>query len=188
MPFVQVVLETERLVLRRFTSDDVGLIEELHSDPAVMRFINGGLPTPRDRVVADVLPTLCRTGEHPLGYAYQAAHERATGTFVGWFELRGTGPQGIELGYRLRAAGWGRGYATEGSLALVDRAFESGAHRIFACTMTVNTGSRRVMEKTGLRYLRTFHEDWPESIPGSEHGEVEYALTREDWLESRRDR
>ncbi|MFD0660153.1 GNAT family N-acetyltransferase [Thermocatellispora tengchongensis] len=47
--------------------------------------------------------------------------------------------------------------------------------------MAVNLGSRRVMEKCGLRFVRAFHHDWPEPIPGSEHGEVEYALTRADW-------
>jgi hypothetical protein len=41
-----------------------------------------------------------------------------------------------------------------------------------------NLGSRRVMEKAGLRYIRTLHQDWPERIPGDEHGDVEYALTR----------
>lgn len=47
--------------------------------------------------------------------------------------------------------------------------------------MAVNTASRRVMEKAGLRYIRTFHQDWPEPIPGDEHGEVEYALTKAEW-------
>ncbi len=47
--------------------------------------------------------------------------------------------------------------------------------------MVVNTGSRRVMEKAGLRYVRTFHQAWPDAIPGDEHGDVEYALTRDEW-------
>lgn len=52
---------------------------------------------------------------------------------------------------------------------------------MYAETMVVNTASRRVMEKAGLRYIRTFHQDWPERIPGDEHGEVEYALTKAEW-------
>jgi RimJ/RimL family protein N-acetyltransferase len=47
--------------------------------------------------------------------------------------------------------------------------------------MTVNTASRRVMEKCGLTYLRTYHLQWPETIEGTELGDVEYALTRDDW-------
>ena len=91
-------------------------------------------------------------------------------------------PDHPELGYRLRAASWGLGYATEGSRALVDLAFrELGAERVFAETMAVNTASRRVMEKAGLRYVRTFHQEWPDRIEGDEHGDVEYALTRAEW-------
>jgi RimJ/RimL family protein N-acetyltransferase len=90
---------------------------------------------------------------------------------------------GVELGYRLRRDSWGKGYATEGSIALIRKGFtELGVHRVFAETMAVNVGSRRVMEKAGLRYVRTFHQDWPERIPGDEHGDVEYALTRAEWL------
>lgn len=68
----------------------------------------------------------------------------------------------------------------------MDRAFDLlGAQRIVATTMTVNAGSRRVMEKVGLRHVRTFFEQWPEYLEGAEHGDVVYELTREKWLASR---
>jgi RimJ/RimL family protein N-acetyltransferase len=86
------------------------------------------------------------------------------------------------LGYRLRRSTWGKGYATEGSRALVRKAFEELAvQRVFAETMAVNLASRRVMEKAGLRFVRTFHLTWDDPIPGTEHGEVEYELTAADW-------
>jgi len=47
--------------------------------------------------------------------------------------------------------------------------------------MTVNIASRRVMERCGLRYVRTFFDEWPEPIEGSDEGDVEYVLTRGDW-------
>jgi len=47
--------------------------------------------------------------------------------------------------------------------------------------MTVNIASRRVMEKAGLKFVRTFFLDWPDYIEGAEHGDVEYALCREEW-------
>jgi RimJ/RimL family protein N-acetyltransferase len=73
--------------------------------------------------------------------------------------------------------------ASEGSRALVDEAFgELGAGRVRAETMVVNTASRRVMEKAGLRQVRTFFADWPDRIPGDELGDVEYAITRDEWL------
>jgi hypothetical protein len=46
--------------------------------------------------------------------------------------------------------------------------------------MAVNAGSRRVLERAGLRYVRTFHLDWADPLPGAEHGEVEYALPYAD--------
>jgi RimJ/RimL family protein N-acetyltransferase len=55
---------------------------------------------------------------------------------------------------------------------------------VVATTMTVNTGSRRVLEKAGLRHTRTFHVDWPDPIPGAEHGDVVYELTRAQWSAS----
>ncbi len=94
----------------------------------------------------------------------------------------GSGRDEVELGYRLKRSAWGKGYATEGSRALIRKGFtELGVRRVFAQTMAVNTASRRVMEKAGLAYARTFHEDWQEPIVGAEHGEVEYALTKSDW-------
>jgi len=65
---------------------------------------------------------------------------------------------------------------------LIRRGFtELGARRVWAWTMAVNTRSRRVMEKVGLAHVRTFYEEWDDFLPGTEHGEVEYALTKADW-------
>jgi RimJ/RimL family protein N-acetyltransferase len=182
----RVFLETQRLVLRRLTDADVDNLTDLDSDPDVTFFINGGRPTPREEVERDELPALLRYYERYPGYGFWAAAERETGAFLGWFHLRpppeGGSPDEPELGYRLKRSAWGKGYATEGSRALIDKAFrELGARRVFAQTMAVNTASRRVMEKAGLRFVRSFHQPWPFPIPGDEHGDVEYALTREEW-------
>jgi RimJ/RimL family protein N-acetyltransferase len=182
---VAIYLETERLQLRRFTAADADLLVELDSDPAVMRFLTGGRPTPREEIETDILPWWLGYYERTPGYGFWAAIERASGAFAGWFHLRPADdgrPDEPELGYRLRAAAWGKGYATEGSRALIERAFrELGASRVIARTMAVNAASRRVMEKAGLRYVRTFHGEWPDRIDGDEHGDVEYALTRAEW-------
>jgi RimJ/RimL family protein N-acetyltransferase len=75
----------------------------------------------------------------------------------------------------------------DGRLARPDgEAFtDLGARRVWAETMAVNTASRRVIEKAGLEYLRTFHADWPDKIEGDEERDVEYALTRSEWEERR---
>ncbi|MGW6928546.1 GNAT family N-acetyltransferase [Lentzea sp. NPDC054927] len=154
-------METERLTLRPLGPSDVDELHALHADPEVMRYLD---PEPV---------------EHFLGDSFLAAHEKSSGRFVGWFEFKPVGDGVVELGYRLHREFWGRGYATEGGKALIERGFtEGGVQRVVATTMFVNTGSRRVMEKCGLRHVRTFHVDWADPLPGSEHGEVEYALTR----------
>ncbi|MGW3077010.1 MULTISPECIES: GNAT family N-acetyltransferase [unclassified Kitasatospora] len=180
-----VFLATERLLLRRFTPADLDRLVELDGDPEVMRFLTGGKPSAREWLEEEVLPLFLEHYRRYGDLGWWAAEERCGGAFLGWFEFRPTreGERGeVELGYRLRRAAWGRGYATEGARALVRRGFaELGVERVVAYTMAVNAGSRRVMEKSGLSFVRTFHEDYPEMIPGSEHGEVEYAVTAEEW-------
>jgi RimJ/RimL family protein N-acetyltransferase len=175
---VRVFLETERLLLRRFAEADVDRLLALHNDLEVMRFINGGKPTSREKVEREYR-------ERFAGDGYWAAVEKATGEFVGWFALHpteGDGPEGYELGYRLERFTWGKGYATEGSCALIRKGFtELGLRRVWAQTMAINLASRRVMEKAGLAYVRMFRLEWDDPLPGTEHGEVEYALTKDDW-------
>src|SRR5579872_6862695 len=150
-----VLLETQRLVLRRFTLDDVALVVELDSDPEVMRYISGGAPTPREEVETDILPAWLGYYERYTGLGFWAAHEKSSGAFIGWFHFRpppGHTPDDVELGYRLRRAAWGKGYATEGSCALIAMGFtQLGVRRVFASTMVINVASRRVMEKAGLK-------------------------------------
>jgi RimJ/RimL family protein N-acetyltransferase len=181
---MDVHLVTERLLLRSFTPDDLELVVALDADPGVKRYIDDDAPVDRDDV-ADTLAWWCGYPERSPGYGFWAAIERATGDFIGWFHLRPgmhDAPDEPELGYRLHRRFWGLGLATEGSRALVDTAFlDRGARRVHASTMAVNAGSRRVMEKSGLRFVRTFHADWPVRIAGDEEGDVEYAITRAEW-------
>ena len=182
---MQVFLETERLVLRRFTKADVGNLTDLDGDPDVMRFITGGVPTSRDRIENEILPTFLRYYQRFEGYGCWAAIEKPTGVFLGWFrfEARDGGPPGeIVLGYRLRRSAWGKGYATEGARALIRKGFaELGAQRVIAETMTINLASRRVLEKAGLRLVRVFHQPWPYPVDGRDRGDAEYVLSKAEW-------
>lgn len=187
---MDVYLRTEHLELRKFTADDVDLLVELDSDAEVMHFITGGQLTSRDEIVNDVMPAFLGYYGRYDGFGFWAATDRSTGEFLGWFHLRpapGDEPDEVELGYRLRRSAWGRGYATEGSRALIAKAFtELGVRRVHAETMTVHGASRAVMERAGLRFVRTFHQDWPYPIPGDDQGDVEYALTRQEWQDATR--
>ncbi len=176
---------TARLRLREFTEADVDNLVALDGDPEVVHFITAGRPTPQVEIEQEILPRWLRYYDESPGLGFWAAEEKASGAFVGWFHLRpgdGHGYDEPELGYRLRRSAWGKGYATEGLRALIDKAFaELSITRVLAETMAVHTASRRVMEKSGLRQVRLFHADWPVKIPGDEHGDVEYALDRTEW-------
>ncbi|MGW7352383.1 GNAT family N-acetyltransferase [Streptomyces sp. NPDC054784] len=191
-----ILLRTPRLRLRPFTPGDLDRLVALDNDPGVMRYLNGGRPVTREAVRTDALPRMlhdhpCLAGHGGRGYW---AVERVTEpreanqlpVFLGWFEFRPLAeerPDVVELGYRLHRAAWGHGYATEGARALLHKGFtELGVRRVVAYTMAVNSPSRHVMEKVGLAFRRTFHETWPDPVEGAEHGEVEYAVTREEWM------
>jgi RimJ/RimL family protein N-acetyltransferase len=179
---MHIVLETDRLTLREFTQADVDNLFELNSDPEVMRYITGGKPTPREEIRDNIIPFHLGCYERSDGLGTWAAQARSTGEFLGWFHFRPGSGEGVELGYRLHRGAWNKGYATEGSRALIRKGFtDLRVDRVFALTMTVNTASRRVMEKAGLTLVRTFAYEGPAAIDGSEHGEVEYALTKTEW-------
>jgi RimJ/RimL family protein N-acetyltransferase len=181
---VRIILETPRLIVREFTEDDVDNLFGLNSDPEVMRYITGGRPTPREVIRDEIIPFHLAVYDR-LDRLGTWAAESTGGEFLGWFHFRaGPGPDitNVDLGYRLRRSAWNQGYATEGSRALITMGFtDLGIERVFAHTMTVNTASRRVMEKCGLSLVRTAPYEGDDVIEGSEHGEVEYALTRPEW-------
>ncbi|HXT36921.1 MAG TPA: GNAT family N-acetyltransferase [Chloroflexota bacterium] len=180
-------LETDRVVLRRFTPADVDNLTDLNSDPEVMRFITGGTPIPRDEIEHDVLPRFLRSYERAGGFGTWAAIDKAGGEFLGWFAFHpadGAGLEEVELGYRLRKAVWGKGYGTEVARALVRKGFtELGVRRVVATADRVNYGSRRVMEKAGLIHVRTFRfaDPWPHLPEGPEQDGVDYALSKAEW-------
>lgn len=173
-------METKRLRLRRFTAVDVELLVSLDSDPEVMRFLTGQV-TPRDEVESVVLPEILKVyAEHPQLGTFKA--EDAVG-FVGWFGMQPTAdPRTVGVGYRLKRTAWGKGYATEGTRALITHAFtELGMERVEADTMAVNHRSRAVMRRSGLRFEKVFHEHFDDPLPGTEFGEVLYAVDRATW-------
>ncbi len=171
---VHIILETPRLVLRQFTEDDVGNLFNLNS-PEVMRYLTGGRPPPREEIRDQVIPFHLAVYDQFDRLGTWAAESTATGEFLGWFHFRpghgtdtDTDTTNIDLGYRLRRSAWNKGYVTEGSRALIRMGFtELGVERVFAHTMTVNTASRRVMEKCGLTLVHATQYEGPDIIEGA---------------------
>jgi len=188
-------VETPRLTLRRFTRSDADNLLSLDSDPEVMRYLTGGVPTPRVVIETEILPRFLGSYESSAGLGYFAAVERSTGDFLGWFGLVPREPgasRDVSLGYRLRRSAWGKGYATEGVQALIREGFTMlGVERISATTYQDNLASRRVMEKSGMALVRTFRMT-PMMLAAAgtfqagqdqlwDGDDLEYALTKADW-------
>jgi RimJ/RimL family protein N-acetyltransferase len=171
-------IATSRLLLRAVTSSDRMDLHRLEQDPEVMRYLNGGRPTPLEPKASETTGFLMPRGPE-LGL--WAVTERKSDNLLGWVSLRPEGDDG-DLGYRFFRNAWGRGFATEAARAVIADGFlRLGLGRITAQTMSVNMASRRVMQRLGMRCVRTFFADYPDKLPGGEQGDVEYSLLREEW-------
>ncbi|MFF0718153.1 GNAT family N-acetyltransferase [Verrucosispora sp. NA02020] len=181
----QVILRTARLVLAPLA--DVHLPDEvaLDADAEVMRFLG---PVRSAAEVARWHRERLAVARRSPGLGFWAGS--VDGEFVGWWLLEppSRADQGpvtgqAELGYRLARRFWRRGLASEGARELIRYGFaDLGLSRIFAETMAVNVGSRATMAAVGMRHVRTLHLPWPDPLPGAQAGEVEYAITRDEWV------
>ena len=173
-------LVTDRMILRQASVDDLDDLAAMNAEPDVLRFINGGVPFDRSETETWLRDKI------DWSWVGRLRNPDSVSDFVGVFGISPTIDGVRELGYRLPTHRWGSGYGTEGSRAVIEYGFASwGLSRIWAQTMTVNTGSRRVMEKSGLTFVGMLDLEFDEPIPGSEHGDVEYEITRATWEQSR---
>jgi RimJ/RimL family protein N-acetyltransferase len=181
---VHIILKTPQLAIRQFTEDDVDNLFHLNSDPEVMRYL--GRPASREVLRDEIIPFNLGVYQRFDRLGTWAAESASNGEFLGWFHFRTEDGDitNIHLGYRLRRSAWNKGYATEGSTALINMGFtDLGVQRVYAHTMTTNAASRRVLEKCGLTLVHTVPYEGPDAdvIDGAEQGEVEYALTKPEW-------
>ncbi len=182
---MKIFLETQRLILRHFTEEDADNLLALDSDPEVMRYIGPYGLADREAYRQHIRTTYFGYYTKYEGFGFWAAIEKASGEFIGWFTLRpamdyrfaseaGFRPRDVELGYRLRKSAWGKGYATEGARALVDKAFaELGVRCVVASALVDNVASTRVLEKAGLKRVGQFFN------PGYDQPAVKYALCKD---------
>jgi len=134
-------------------------IRRLHSDPRVMATLSAdGKTFTEDQSRA----FLDRSATHwkSYGFGLWILHERAGGDFVGYGGIRHADVEGrdqIELAYAIRSECWGKGFATEVSVAALTLGFHVlQLERIVAFTLPHNKASRGVMENCGFTYQRDF--------------------------------
>ena len=176
---MQATLRTGRIELVPLADEHLDFEVELDADPEVMRFL--GPPRTRAEVEESHRQRRAIAAAAPgLGFWVGIV----AGEPVGWWILEPAGGVAgrAALGYRLLRRHWRRGLAGEGARELVRHGFEDlGLTEVVADTMAVNAASRATMAAVGLRYVQTYHEHWDDPLPGTELGEVQYALTRDEW-------
>jgi len=153
---MNVVIETNRLLLRTFTIDDAPLIFALNSDTEVTRYT---YDTIKDiRQAKEILEKIILPQYALYNHGRWAVHLRSDLEFIGWCGLKYRPERNeVDLGYRFAKAAWGHGYATEAAHACLVYGFQSlNMSRITGRAVPENKGSLRVLEKIGMLFL---HEE-----------------------------
>ena len=155
---MNIIIETNRLLLRIFTEDDAALIYDLNLDPDVIRYTHD--PIKDLAHASEVLEKVIIPQYALYNHGRWAVHVKATLDpiaigFLGWCGLKYRAELNeIDLGYRFKKEGWGKGYATEAAYASIQYGFEKlGLQRIVARAEIENIGSWKVLEKCGMTYI-----------------------------------
>ena len=147
------MIQTERLILRKFTLEDVEPSYQMNLDPRVSEFTGDGGVQSRDvvhkRIKNDVLGDYAK-----YGFGRLAVCLKSTGEFIGFAGLKYLDDmQEVDLGYRLAFDHWGKGLATEACKPLVEHGFkELNLNKIMALVIPENKASVRVLEKLGFEF------------------------------------
>lgn len=157
------ILNTDRLILRRWRDADRAPFAEMNGDPRVMEF----LPAILSRQESDLLAERIATHFEVHGFGLYAAELQESHAFIGYiglaipsFQARFT--PSVEIGWRLGAEHWGQGLATEGARRVVRHAFETlDFDSLVSFTVPANLRSRRVMEKLGMTHDPADDFDYP---------------------------
>ena len=174
------MIETERLILRRWREEDVTEFVRVTNTPAVMEYL-GGVQT-AESLHAGFLRG--RASQEKNGFCFWVVERRSDGALLGFCGLKvGNTPpiEGeIEIGWRLREDAWGQGYAREAAEATLDWAWRNlDCARVVAITAAGNKRSWGLMERLGMRRLHELdfeHPDVPIGNKAKPH--ITYAIAR----------
>lgn len=146
--------ETERLFFRQWTEDDLGPFARLNADKEMVRYLGRGAVMSR----ADSWRQIALLMGHwqMRGYGLWAVDEKASGALIGriglWYP---EGWPGLEVGWLVDRAHWGKGYASEGGRAALEMGFtQLGASSLCSVIHPENAASIRVAEKIGEGFAR----------------------------------
>ena len=150
---MNVIIETDRLLLRTFTKEDAPLIYKLNLDPEVTRYTLD--PVSDIEQAMTILEKTILPQYSLYNYGRWAVHTKPGHEFIGWCGLKSRPELNeIDLGYRFMKKAWGHGYATEAAFACIKYGFEKlGLQRIVGRSLPGNLASIRVLEKCGMNYL-----------------------------------
>lgn len=149
------MLETERLILRRFAPDDLETLIRLRSSEAVIKYL-GGRALQNPEAIAKRFQFYLDCYEK-YAFGMSAMIWKETGRMIGWSGLQPLdGSDEIEVGYGMIEEFWGRGIGFECAKRWLEFGFnEKNLNRIVAVADPENRGSWRIMEKCGMRYEKT---------------------------------
>lgn len=153
-------LQTGRLILRPAVADDAPFMLELLNDPGFLTNIGDRNVRTLEEAAA-YLRTAPLFAYEPSGIGFNVVEERETGEPVGICGLvKRDSLDDVDVGYAFLERAAGRGYATEAAAATLAHAQQDlKLDRVVAITGVRNAGSRRVLEKLGLRLERILQMD-----------------------------
>ncbi len=181
---VVIEFDTERLRLRQWRDADCEPFAALNADPTVMEFF----PAPLGRAESDATAQRCRELIAERGWGFWAVEIKSTQEFIGFVGLHVPGPglpfsPCVEIGWRLAAKHWGKGFATEAARGALRIAFEQlRLPEIVAFTAVSNRRSRAVMERLGMREAEHPFECLELPVGSLLRPHCLYRLSRQQWL------
>ena len=177
-------LRTERLLLRAWRDADLEPFATMNADPRVMEHF----PSPLTRAESDDMVRRLEQRWRDGRPSLWAVEVPGVAPFIGFVGLLAPSfgapfTPCVEVGWRLAAQHWGRGYAPEGAHAALAHGFDTlGLDEIVSFTVPANASSRRVMEKLGMRHDPADDFDHPNLAEGDPlRRHVLHRLGAEEW-------
>jgi [ribosomal protein S5]-alanine N-acetyltransferase len=151
---MHIILQTPHLILRRFTSADATLVQQLNSDPEVLKYLHEP-PLETVEQALHILNTIILP-QYKNNLGRWAVHLKVNNEFIGWCGLKYRQEQNeTDLGYRLMQQHWGNGYAFEAAKHTIDYAFQQlHLKTIVGRAHIENTASLKILEKIGMQFIR----------------------------------